>query len=70
MRYDENHKARTRSHVLAEAAAVIRRKGAKRVGVAEVMAGAGLTHGGFYEQLRVKGRPRRTGDHIHVRRHL
>ena len=43
----ESHKARTRSHVLAEAAAVIRRKGAERVGVAEVMAGAGLTHGGF-----------------------
>jgi len=31
MRYDANHNPRTRSHVLA--AGVIRRKGAKRVGV-------------------------------------
>ena len=48
MRYDHNHKERTRARVLAEAAASIRGKGIERVGVAEVMAGAGLTHGGFY----------------------
>ena len=37
MRYDDNHKARTRTRVRAEAAAAIRSKGAERVGVAEVM---------------------------------
>ena len=45
MRYDDNHKERTRARVLAEAAAAIRGKGVERVAVAEVMAGAGLTHG-------------------------
>src|SRR5262249_19204910 len=55
MRYDENHKARTRARVLAEAAAAIRSKGVERVGVADGMAGAGLTHGGFYAHLRSKG---------------
>jgi TetR/AcrR family transcriptional repressor of nem operon len=54
MRYDDNHKERTRSRVLAEAAAAIRSKGAERVGVAEVMAGAGLTHGGFYAHFKPK----------------
>jgi TetR/AcrR family transcriptional repressor of nem operon len=54
MRYDDNHKERTRARVLAEAAAAIRSKGAERVGVAEVMAGAGLTHGGFYAHFKSK----------------
>src|SRR5712692_3586239 len=54
MRYDDNHKERTRARVLAEAAAAIRSKGAERVGVAEVMAGAGLTHGGFYAHFTSK----------------
>src|SRR5258708_28980525 len=47
MRYDDTHRAKTRARVLAEAAAAIRSKGVERVGVAEVMAVAGLTHGGF-----------------------
>src|SRR6516165_1718358 len=54
MRYDHNHKERTRARLLAEAAAAIRGKGIERVGVAEVMAGAGLTHGGFYSHFRSK----------------
>jgi len=54
MRYDGNHKERTRARVLAEAAAAIRSKGVERVGVAEVMAGAGLTHGGFYAHFKSK----------------
>jgi len=54
MRYDQNHKERTRARVLAEAAAAIRSKGIERVGVAEVMAGAGLTHGGFYAHFASK----------------
>src|SRR5262245_55010007 len=36
------------------AATAIGSKGAKRVAVAEVMAGAGLTHGGFYSHFRSK----------------
>src|SRR2546428_8803266 len=54
MRYDDTHKERTRARVLAEAAAAIRGKGVERVGVAEVMAGAGLTHGGFYAHFKSK----------------
>src|SRR5258706_3204830 len=54
MRYDDNHKERTRARLHAEAAAAIRSKGAERVGVAEVMAGAGLTHGGFYAHFTSK----------------
>ena len=54
MRYDQNHKERTRARVLAQAAAAIRSKGIERVGVAEVMAGAGLTHGGFYAHFKSK----------------
>src|SRR5215470_8150773 len=54
MRYDDNHKERTRARVLTEAAAAIRSKGVERVGVAEVMAGAGLTHGGFYAHFESK----------------
>lgn len=48
MRYDGEHKARTRDRVLKEAAAVLRADGPDRVGVAAVMNRAGLTHGGFY----------------------
>lgn len=47
-------KERTRLRVLGEAAAAIRRKGAERVGVAEVMTAAGLTHGGFYAHFDSK----------------
>src|SRR2546422_3557041 len=54
MRYDHNHKERTRARVLGEAAGAIRSKGAERVGVAEVMAGVGLTHGGFYAHFTSK----------------
>ncbi|MGH7337849.1 MAG: TetR/AcrR family transcriptional regulator [Myxococcota bacterium] len=54
MRYSESHKQRTRLRVLGEAAAAIRTKGAERVGVAEVMAAAGLTHGGFYAHFDSK----------------
>jgi AcrR family transcriptional regulator len=54
MRYDDNHKEPTRARVLAEAAAAIRSKGVERVGVAEVIAGAGLTHGGFYAHFKSK----------------
>jgi TetR/AcrR family transcriptional repressor of nem operon len=48
MRYSETHKAETRKKVLRAAAAAVRAKGPDGVGVAEIMAEAGLTHGGFY----------------------
>jgi TetR/AcrR family transcriptional repressor of nem operon len=54
VRYSETHKERTRLRVLGEAAAAIRRKGAERVSVTEVMAAAGLTHGGFYAHFESK----------------
>ena len=54
MRYDAEHKAKTREKVLVEAAKAIRRDGPHNVGVAEVMAKAGLTHGGFYAHFASK----------------
>ena len=54
MRYDAEHKAQTRIRVLTEAAKAIRAEGPHRVGVAEVMAKVGLTHGGFYAHFASK----------------
>jgi TetR/AcrR family transcriptional repressor of nem operon len=54
MRYDTEHKQRTREKVLKAAAKEIRSKGPHRVGVAAVMSGAGLTHGGFYAHFSSK----------------
>lgn len=48
MRYDAEHKAQTRARVVKEAARMVRADGAEKLGVAQVMARAGLTHGGFY----------------------
>ncbi|MGI4879673.1 MAG: TetR/AcrR family transcriptional regulator, partial [Janthinobacterium lividum] len=54
MRYDGEHKAQTRERVLKEAAAAIRSEGVDRIGIAQVMARAGLTHGGFYAHFTSK----------------
>lgn len=54
MRYSAEHKQETRARVLKEAARAIRAEGPHRVGVAEVMAKAGLTHGGFYAHFKSK----------------
>jgi TetR/AcrR family transcriptional repressor of nem operon len=54
MRYDTEHKAKTRELVLKEASAAIRAAGPDRVGVAGIMARAGLTHGGFYAHFKSK----------------
>lgn len=48
MRYSDTHKQETRKKVLRAAATAVRGKGPDGVSVAEVMAEAGLTHGGFY----------------------
>ena len=72
MRYDAEHKQKTRARVLKQAASAIRLEGPDRIGVAGIMAKAGLTHGGFYahfaskddllvqaiEQMFVEGRER------------
>jgi TetR/AcrR family transcriptional regulator, transcriptional repressor for nem operon len=54
MRYDSEHKQRTREKVLKAAAKAIRAQGPHRVGVAAVMGKAGLTHGGFYAHFDSK----------------
>ena len=54
MRYDAEHKQRTREKVLQEAAKAIRAEGPHKIGVAEVMSRAGLTHGGFYAHFPSK----------------
>lgn len=52
MRYDPDHKARTRERLLREAEIAIRRDGIDGVGVNSIMAAAGLTHGGFYAHFK------------------
>jgi TetR/AcrR family transcriptional repressor of nem operon len=54
MRYDNEHKQQTRIKVLQAAAKAIRADGPHRIGVASVMAEAGLTHGGFYAHFASK----------------
>jgi TetR/AcrR family transcriptional repressor of nem operon len=54
MRYDTEHKQKTRAMVLQAAAKSIRADGPDRVAVAGVMAEAGLTHGGFYAHFKSK----------------
>jgi len=48
MRYSDTHKEETRKTIVKAAAMAVRAKGPDGVGVAEIMAQAGLTHGGFY----------------------
>jgi TetR/AcrR family transcriptional repressor of nem operon len=54
MRYDPEHRQRTREKVVRAAAVAIRKHGPDRIGVAGLMAKAGLTHGGFYAHFRSK----------------
>lgn len=54
MRYDAEHKLRTRERILREAAKAIRAEGPHRVGVAAVMRQADMTHGGFYAHFDSK----------------
>ena len=48
MRYQFDHKEKTRKQILEAAAAQIRLNGLDGVSIAAIMKGAGLTHGGFY----------------------
>jgi TetR/AcrR family transcriptional repressor of nem operon len=54
MRYREEHKALVRAHILDEAAKAFRQHGPKGVGIVDVMASAGLTHGAFYAHFKSK----------------
>ena len=54
MRYDAEHKERTRARVLAQASRALRAEGPHKLGVADVMSRAGLTHGGFYAHFDSK----------------
>jgi TetR/AcrR family transcriptional repressor of nem operon len=54
MRYDPEHKQKTREKVLKAAAKAIRAHGPHRIGVAGIMSQAGLTHGGFYAHFESK----------------
>jgi TetR/AcrR family transcriptional repressor of nem operon len=54
MRYDSEHKARTRARLLQEAATTLRAVGPDGIGIAGLMAKVGLTHGGFYAHFKSK----------------
>jgi TetR/AcrR family transcriptional repressor of nem operon len=54
MRYDAEHKQNTHKKLLKIAADSIRAEGPHRIGVAAIMAKAGLTHGGFYAHFASK----------------
>jgi TetR/AcrR family transcriptional repressor of nem operon len=48
LRYQVDHKDKTRARILTQASRAIRQGGAHSVSLASVMQGAGLTHGAFY----------------------
>ena len=54
MRYDSEHKARTRARLIQEAASTLRAVGPDGIGIAGLMAKVGLTHGGFYAHFKSK----------------
>jgi len=54
MRYEKGHKEMTRKRILETAAARFRKDGIDGVGVADLMAEAGLTVGGFYSHFSSK----------------
>jgi AcrR family transcriptional regulator len=54
MRYEKGHKDGTRRRIVEVAARRFRRDGVEAVGVAGLMADAGLTHGGFYSHFASK----------------
>ena len=54
MGYSAEHVERTRSRILVSAARQFRRHGYDAANIDEIMAGAGLTRGGFYAHFRSK----------------
>ncbi|TDT97340.1 TetR family transcriptional regulator [Streptomyces sp. 846.5] len=54
MRVTKAQAEQNRAHIVATAARLFRERGYDGVGVAELMAEAGFTHGGFYKHFRSK----------------
>lgn len=54
MRYDKGRKEETRRRIVDVASKRFRKEGVDAVGVANLMADAGLTHGGFYSHFPSK----------------
>src|SRR5216110_3534905 len=54
MRYEPEHKTRTRDRIVRNAARKFRAEGLSGPGVASVMKASGLTVGGFYKHFRSK----------------
>jgi len=54
MRYEREHKTRTRDRIVRNAARKFRAEGLSGPGVASVMKASGLTVGGFYKHFRSK----------------
>jgi TetR/AcrR family transcriptional repressor of nem operon len=54
MRFEKGHKAETRRRIVKAAALRFRKDGVEAVGIAGLMAEAGLTHGGFYAHFESK----------------
>ncbi|MBX2806252.1 MAG: TetR/AcrR family transcriptional regulator [Hyphomicrobiales bacterium] len=54
MPYTPEHKVETRKRILEQARILFNRKGFTEVSIDEIMAGVGLTRGGFYNHFRNK----------------
>ena len=54
MRRSREEAAETRRRIVTTAAGLIRERGTQGIGVADLMAAAGLTHGGFYKHFASK----------------
>src|ERR1700742_2814300 len=54
MRRSRQETAETRQHIVEAASAEFRRNGIDGTGLADLMAAAGLTHGGFYKHFESK----------------
>jgi TetR/AcrR family transcriptional repressor of nem operon len=54
MPYPAGHRAATREKIVASARRLFNQHGFENVSVREIMAGAGLTHGGFYDYFDCK----------------
>ena len=61
MRKSKQEAAETRRRIVKAAAAKFRQNGIGGTGLSDLMAAAGLTHGGFLQALRLKGSDRRGG---------
>lgn len=54
MPYPAEHKAKTRARIIQSARIMFNRRGFEQVSIDEIMAGAGLTRGGFYNHFASK----------------